>query len=290
MINPLKRTDAFRCSHEAHQRFGGKVSVYHVIKEKKCYPMGCLYFVWHCVLLEKGSHCRGGFSTPGRKCKGCTYYVEEKMHFQPRLMLAEGERVRLLDDLENYEQWFEKIRSRPQSLAGKIAIVKPWFEKTVDSSGSRLRVRGYLLVFKRGFIGNEPLEDSFYIRISSALMRQYGFVPKMKLEMTGEIKEDRGRIVVLHPKRIEVMHLGWGWHWTDEKAIVAVRTATLMKEQPELCLSCPWGSLADVIDRSEPEEKRYRNLFCLKGIADADACYISGLAKMRKQSVPHEKS
>ena len=38
LINQYKRRDVFRCSHESHLHFKSAVSVFHVIKEKKCYP------------------------------------------------------------------------------------------------------------------------------------------------------------------------------------------------------------------------------------------------------------
>jgi hypothetical protein len=281
--NPLKRTDVFRCRQEAHRRFNGSVSAYHVLREKKCWPSGCIYFLWHCIRLEKGMRCPHRFTVPGRKCAGCTYYVEEKLHFQPDLLMDAETREKFNEELEDFEAWLEKVSSVRQTVAGRIATVKPWFEKTVFSNGSRVQLRGYLLVLKRGFIGISALDDALYVRVPRPLMRQFMFVPKMKLEMTGEIREDRGRIVVHHPKSIEVLNRGWGRPWTDERALVAVRTATFLEEQPDRCLACPWGALADVVDRSEPDEKKYRNLFCLKGIADPDACYVPAMKKLRKK-------
>jgi hypothetical protein len=282
--NPLKRNDVFRCHQEAHQRFGGAVSAYHVLREKKCWPAGCIYFLWHCVRLEKGNRCPHKFTVPGKKCSGCTHYVEEKLHFQPELLLDTEACNRFYEDLEAFDAWFEKASSVRQAVAGRIATIKPWFEKTVFSDGSHLRLRGYLLVLKKGFIGMEALDDVFYVRVPRTLMQQIRFVPKMKLEMTGEIREDRGRIVVHHPKAVEVLNRGWGWPWTDDRALVSVKTATLMMDQPDHCLACPWGALADVVDRSEPDEIKYRNLFCLKGIADSDACYVPAMKKLHGEN------
>jgi hypothetical protein len=105
-------------------------------------------------------------------------------------------------------------------------------------------------------------------------MQSIGFVQKMKVEMLGELRDDRGRIVIHRPKRVEVIKPGWGRPWKRDKALVAVRTATLLKQQPEVCISCRWGALADVTDRREREERRYRNLYCLKGVAVPEGCYI----------------
>lgn len=284
MINPLKRTDVFRCRQEAHRRFGGAVSAYHVLREKKCWPAGCLYFVWHCVKLEKGGRCPQGFTVPGRKCGGCTHYAEDKLHFQPERLIEGAAYDAFLEDLEAYEAWIEKAsRGRPQ-VAGRIAAVKPWFERTVLAGGSRLRLRGYLLILRNGFVGVEAVDGPFYVRVSPGLMASFGFTAKMKVEMTGEIREDRGRIVVSHPKQVETRGRGWGWRWTDEKALVAVRTASHLDRQPEQCLSCPWGALADVSDYSEPEESRYRSLYCLKAVADPEGCYVNAMGKLRRKS------
>jgi hypothetical protein len=282
--NPLKRADVFRCRQEAHRRFGGAVSAWHVLREKKCWPAGCLYFVWHCVRLEKGMRCPRRFTVPGRLCGGCGHYVEEKLHFQPERLIGDADYEAFLEDLEAYDAWFEKAaRGRPP-VAGRIATVKPWFEKTVTSSGAPVRLRGYLLVLRGAFIGTESVDGPVFVRTPRSLMAAVGFAPRMRIELTGEVREDRGRIVVSHPKQVEALSRGWGWRWTDEKALVSVRTATLLESQPEQCLACPWGALADVTDRSGSEEKKYRNLFCLKSVADPEGCYVRAEKAVRRKS------
>jgi len=120
------------------------------------------------------------------------------------------------------------------------------------------------------------------VRGPRTLIAQHRFVAKMKVEFSGEVRGDRGRIIVHHPKGIEILNRGWGYRWTDENALVSVRTATLLEEQPDRCHACPWGALADVVDRSGDEERKYRNLFCLKGIADPEGCYVSAMNRPRK--------
>ena len=274
MRNAYKRLDVFRCSQEAHSEFEGRVSVYHVLKEKQCYPQGCLYFLWHCALLEKGNRCVQGYRYVGKNCKGCTYYVEEKIHLQPELLLDEEAYRVFLEDLDDFEDWLASVSFRRLAVAGKIKNVKPWFERTLYPKENRVRLMGYLLVFRRGFLGTTAFEDTFYVRVSERLVREYGFVPKMKVEMVGEVREDRGRIVVHRPGRVEVIKRGWGKPWRRDEALVAVRTATLLEEQPDPCLACRWGSLVDVVDRREAEEHRYRRLYCLKGVAEPDGCYV----------------
>ena len=280
MINQYKRIDVFRCSQEAHRRFEGRVSVYHVLKEKQCYPHGCIYFLWHCVLLEKGNRCIHGFQYTGKVCKGCTYFTEEKIHLQPELMLDETEYACFQDQLYDFEAWLDDVRFKRLSVAGRIKHVKPWFERRILPTEKHTKLFGYIIVFKRGFIGNEDFHDTIYIRVSESLMKTYQFVPKMKIEMHGEIREDRGRIIVHRPKRIEIIKSGWGKPMTRDYALVAMKTSTVLKEQPEHCLACRWGALIDVFDRTEWEERRYRSLCCLKGIADPDGCYVNSMARI----------
>jgi len=282
MVNPYKRLDVFQCSQEAHARFDGRVSVYHVLKEKQCYPQGCLYFHWHCILMEKGKRCIHKYQYVGKNCKGCSYFVAEKVHLQPELMLEPDAYQDFLEELEDFEAWLKDIRFRRLNVAGRVKFIKPWFEQVVLPAETHTKLRGYLLVFRRGFIGRKEFEDTFFVRISERMMRTYRFVPKMKIEMYGEIREDRGRIIVHRPQRIEILKPGWGRPLTWDRALVAIKTATLLPEQPDHCLACRWGALIDVVDREEFEEKRYRKLYCLKGISEPEGCYISGLSQSHR--------
>ena len=257
------------------------MSVYHVLKEKGCYPQGCLYFLWHCTLLEKGERCIHGYAYVGKNCRGCTYYDEEKVHLQPVLQVDDETYERFVSDLEDFELWLGDVQFARRSIGGRIACVKPWLEKRLQHEQTRLHLRGYLLVFKRGFIGLDAFDDTFYVRISERQMRAHGFVPKMRVEMTGEIRVDRGRIVVQRPKSIEVLSRGWGRPWRREGALVALRTATFLEVQPEPCVACRWGALVDVLDERDAEVKRYRNLYCLKGISDPAGCYVRAAGMMR---------
>ncbi len=281
-INQYKRLDVFRCSQDAHRHFNGRVSVYHVLKEKACYPKGCLYFLWRCGLFEKGHRCVSGYTYVGKFCKGCTYYIEEKVHLQPERVISEEAYDQFLEDLEEFETWIETVKFKSLGIAGRISTVKPRVETVLLPGERHLRIHGYLLVIKNGFIGQDMFMDTFYIRVSKQLMKQYRFVPKMRIELIGEIREDRGRLIVHRPRKIEILKKGWGFPWTDEKALVAVKTATLLKEQTDQCLECRWGTLTDVINRRHREETRYRNLYCLKGIASPEGCYVHAVGFSKK--------
>lgn len=274
MINQYKRRDVFCCSQEAHREFDGRVSVWHVLKEKGCYPQGCLYFLWHCALLAKGRACIKGYSWAGRNCTGCTHFIEDKIHLQPRITMSEGEYRNFLDDFESYELWLDEIAYKRLAVAGEIAAVKPWVERRVSHDGGHSRLLGYLLIIQNGFIGTSPISDTFYIRISRHLQKCEGFHAGMSVECSGEIRLDRGRIVVHRPKNIEVEAEGEGEVWTDTQALVAVKTAVRLQAQYEACHDCPWGALVDGVDQRERPHTRFRNLFCLKGIESPVGCPV----------------
>ena len=279
--NPYKRRDVFTCAQEAHARFGGRVSVYHVLKEKQCYPDGCLYFLWRCIRKEKGESCIHKYKYIGRNCKGCTYYWEEKVHFQPQCLVDEKTMADLMEQIESFESWLQSVRYKRLAIAGKIHTVKPWFEKTQTSQQNRLLFKGYLLILKTGHIQFDHYADAIYVRISEAHMRDHAFQSGMKLECHGEVREDRGRLVIHRPGQFEITGHGRGMLWSKEKALAQMKTAALHEEQPEQCLQCPWGILMDVHETSSGGEIFFRHLYCLKSIESADACYVYALHKER---------
>ena len=279
--NPYKRRDVFSCAQEAHARFKGRVSVYHVLKEKKCYPDGCLYFEWRCIRKEKGELCIHKYKFIGRNCKGCTYYWEEKMHFQPLCLVDQKTMDDLMEQIESFEMWLQSVRYKRLPVAGKIHTVKPWFEKTKTPHQNQLHFKGYLLILKTGHIAFDYFADTLYVRISEAHMRAHAFQPGMRFECQGEVREDRGRLVIHKPGQFEISGKGRGIAWTREKALTGMKTATQHEEQPEQCLQCPWGILTDVRETTSEGEGFSRQLHCLKGIESAEACYIYALHKER---------
>ncbi len=282
MINPYKRMDVFRCQQDAHKRFNGCVSAWHILKEKKCYPQGCLYFLWHCVLKEKGMKCIHGYDYIGRNCHGCTYFEEEKVHLQPSLLLDQEDFEIFEESIEAYDSWILSVQYRRLEIAGRISQIKPWFQKHIDSHHSRLKLMGYLVVFQKGFIGLDAYDSPFYMRISEHQLKEYGFRPKMRIDCIGEIREDHGRLIIHKPGSVEVHNKGWGYVMKKHEALVAIKTAIHLEDQPESCLHCRWSSLADVIDKSSGETVRKRSLYCLKGIVDPTGCYLRIQSKSTK--------
>lgn len=282
LFNLYKRRDIFCCDQEAHKEFNGRVSVYHVLKEKKCYPQGCIYFIWHCILLQKGQRCIKGYNYVGKNCKGCTYYNEEKIHLQPSLSISNEAYNQFLEEFEAFESWLGKHEYRQVPVAGRIRTIKPWFERRIQSGETHTRVHGYILVIKNGYIGTDWFRDTLYIRVSEGLMQKYRFVPKMKLELRGELREDRGRIVIHKPKQIEVIKPGWGRPFTKDRALVGLKTGSTLDVQSDQCLDCRWGALIDVHDQAKRQERRYRQLHCSKGVPDPVVCPYGPLMSLKK--------
>ena len=274
MNNPFKRRDVFQCSQEAHRAFQGRVSVYHVLNEKECYPQGCLSFVGFCSLLQKGRKCVHGFQFTGRKCKGCTYYLEEKIHHQPRLLLDEESYEIFLEELSEFEIWVNEIQYRPMEISGRISVIKPWFEQDILDHQKKTYLKGFLLILHKGFIGLKSFEDTIYIRVSHHQMQTYRFLPKMKIELLGDVRINHGRLVVHKPRKIEILKKGWGRPMSKAEALVSIKTAVLLKDQRDKCLDCRWGALVDVRQNKNGEESRFRHLYCLKSVVSPDGCYL----------------
>ena len=91
MKNPYKSTEIFRCVHESHQGYKNKISVYHILKARSCYPEGCIYFRWRCKLLNKKKKCHRGYRHVGRNCFGCKEFYDEKIHNFPELQVSQDE-------------------------------------------------------------------------------------------------------------------------------------------------------------------------------------------------------
>lgn len=290
--NPYKRMDVFQCRHGAHADFRGRVSPYHVLKEKACFPDGCLSFVWHCMRLTKGEPCIHGYRTAGKSCKGCTWFMDEKIHFQPECMLGGDAYARFLEELDAFDGWVESLEYKRVSVAGRIRSVKPHYQRVLYDRETHTRLRGYLLAVKPAYIGMDCFQDTLYIRITEGQMKAQGFVPKMKLECTGEIRLDRGRVVLHRPGRFEIVKKGWGKPWTRDRALVSIKTAKSLPVQPDRCLVCPWGVLVDTEDRRESGHPFRRRLFCLKGVENPPECYVDALrrAKRRKGKTPPKRA
>ena len=124
IINHYKRHDIFKCVHQSHVNFEHRVSVYHVLKEKQCYPEGCIYFNWRYRLLNKGKSCPRKFKHVGKNCFNCKDFYDEKEIFKPELLLSEEEYQIFIRKLNQFEDWLEELRGKDIEFSGIINSLK----------------------------------------------------------------------------------------------------------------------------------------------------------------------
>jgi hypothetical protein len=125
--NLYKRPDVFSCPHSSHHRFGGVLTPHHILNEKKCYPDGCMVFVWKCRLLDKGHACPKKFKHVGRQCFSCKQFFEEKYQQQPKLKISGEEFEKFKFKLEDFDFWLDGVIGREIELEATVKTVKPNF-------------------------------------------------------------------------------------------------------------------------------------------------------------------
>ena len=271
LVNQYKRRDVFRCRQEGHTAFDNQVSVYHVLKEKRCYPHGCLSFSWKCIRFNKGLSCPRGFHRVGRMCFGCKFFVDEKIHHRPQVMLPVESFEAFERELREFENWLEETRGREVNYSGTVLSVKP--HVTLDPSRNwRLSFHGFLVVLKDGFVDLVQFKDSCYLRVSGRVQEKHRFRPGDRLDFFARFKEDRGRIILEGINRVEIEHRAEGSWWDESRARLAVQMGTILEGQPKKCLDCEKGCLIDVKQRHGTGTRFHRRLFCLEGVRDPLLC------------------
>ncbi|MBN2090869.1 hypothetical protein JW964_14745 [candidate division KSB1 bacterium] len=272
MINQYKRMDVFRCNYQSHSKFENKVSVYHVLKKKNCWPAGCIAFKWKCLLQDKGKTCIKGYHYVGKNCQGCSYYQDIKINYQPIIILPAEEIVQFWEDLAEFEDWLLENKGKELNIYGEICSVKPLFRKNSSGSNETIRIGGYTLIFNTGYFGITPFEDFFYVNISQERQRQLQFAAGDVIEFSGRFEIDHGRLIFRNIRKIEFIEKGTATplEWSD--VLIAKETATLFKNQPTQCLNCRYGVLIDVFESGFQQKIERRQLYCLKGIPDVQLC------------------
>ena len=282
MINQYKRLDVFRCKLDSHNSFAGKVSVYHVLKVKKCRPQGCFYFKWHCRLLEKGTRCKKGYKHAGKNCSSCRYYYEEKFHKVPEIILKQEHYKEFLRELEGFEDWLSDNLGRRLEIYGRVNFVGPRLIKTVYPKNSRLSLKGYLVNFAESYLGRTHVEDFVYLQLSPGAQKRLRLARGDLLEFEAELRLDEGRLVLEAPRKMDFLQRGPETFEPDlSAALVDSRMAAQLAGQDEKCLNCERGRLVDVVEKSidRPRFLR-RELFCLEGVKDPVICSYNAMKKL----------
>lgn len=273
MKNPYKRLDIFRCKYDSHAKFDYKVSTYHVLRIKNCYPHGCLSFKWKCNLLDKGKSCHKGYQFVGKKCFGCKHYYDEKINHHPELLISENEYHEFLDELEEFEDWLESIQGKDIDFWGVIDTVKPRLTKVINKDESVVHLEGYILHFKEAYLDQIHWEDPCYAIIYADQQQRHRFAAGDDLEFKCRVEIDRGRLIFKKIRATEFRQKSNQQAWTNSQALVAKGTATLFENQLAKCLHCEKGVLVDVTDKTNSHWERKRELYCLAAFPSPDVCF-----------------
>lgn len=280
MKNPYKRTDVFACNYQGHAKFKHRVSVHHVMRQKKCYPQGCLFFKWSCELKNKGKRCQRGFNYVGRLCEGCTHYLDEKIHYQPRILISGKAYEDFETELEEFDEWVMEHQGRDLDVLCEVNSIKPRFKKTISNGKAQLRLDGYLLVMRHGYIGMTEFDDYFYANISPGQQDRLRFAPGDTFESRGRMTLDHGRVVFNKVWSVIFESRSGKETWNNSRALVARSSASAFENQPESCIKCQYGALVDTTELLDGQKKFTRSLFCLEGINNPQACTISVMKKV----------
>ena len=282
MINQYKRLDVFRCRLDSHRSFSGRVSVYHVLKVKRCLPEGCFYFKWRCRLLDKGTRCIKGYHYPGRNCNSCRFYYEDKLHKVPEIRLDQAGYRRFQRELEEFEDWLGDNLGRRIEVQGRVNFVGPRLIKKIYPRGHKLYLRGYLANFSGCFLGRDRLDDYVYLRLSPGLQERVRLARGDELEFEAALTLDEGRLVLEHPRRFEFSVRGpEPFDPRRDGALVDLHSAASLDRQYERCINCERGRLVDVVERGiDGDRFLHRELYCLEGVENPGECCYSAFKEI----------
>lgn len=271
--NEFKRMDVFRCRHQSHEPFEYKVSAFHILNRKQCFPQGCAYFRWRCKLFEKGKPCIRGYNYVGRLCFGCPHFIDEKVSNRPELRIASEAYEQWIERYHDFAEWVEKKQNREAQILGIVLAVKPRFQRFIYPNYETLSLRGFQIGFSEAFVDTDHLDDDCYAVVSGAFQDRWQLRPQMRVEFRGRLTLNRARIVFTRLHKVEVAETSKeAVEWNSSKALVARSVATGFDWQPAKCLKCKYSVLADVEDRRQPEVVERRQLFCLQGVPHPDVC------------------
>jgi len=292
--NAYKRTDIFHCTYTPHHRFEDDVSVYHVMKNRKCFPSGCVQFKWRCQKFDKGQKCPRGYSWIGRKCTGCKYYYEEKQGYSSEIRISSEEFESFLEELKEWEEWLAEVRDREVEFRGTVHTVKPHM-KAFDGrdGGHYLKFVGWLLTFRSAIVGYDRFEDPIYIHASRSQMKRFHFRTGMDVDGLGTFALDRGRPLLRRFHRVEVLNGDEieATEVTETEAHVAAASGETFSPAPEKCMLCERGILVDVEGEKSRQSNPNRLLLCLEGMSAPDVCLFhlrDALAGARRPVVTHQ--
>lgn len=273
MINHYKRNDIFKCMHLSHKRFGNRVSVYHVLKVKNCFPNGCISFEGVCRLLNKGQNCVKGYNYAGANCTRCSYFKEQKIIRNPEILLQKDEYENFLDDLDCFEEWIERNRGRFLQFRGTISWIKPSFEKKIYRKNTATILKGFIIGFKNSFIDIERFDDYTYALFTGNEQDRLALSRGDEIEFSGKFDMDNGMIMFYNHKQLEIITRAYQFEPpTSSQAKVALAVSKILTKKDEKCTDCPSGSLIYIKDFTGNKLKQFRRFICAEGYENAEVC------------------
>ncbi|MCK4412276.1 MAG: hypothetical protein KAY32_01905 [Candidatus Eisenbacteria sp.] len=285
MRNCYKRDDIFTCRQEVHRRFDHRVSAFHVLCEKGCYPEGCVSFVWKCKLLGKGGRCPKGYRHVGSNCTQCRYYDEEKIHAHPELQVSAEAYVAFLAECAEFDEWLAGHARRPVEVGGRVSDIRPCLVKVLEGSRARTHLRGFLLRLERAYVGLQGFDDPIYLPVSRGQQERLRLAAGDRVEAEAWVRLDRGRLLGDRPRRLRVEERGGEAPPRWDGALLDCLGAVPLHDQPERCLRCERGVLVDVETPAgpggPPRGRRRRELLCLEGIGRPNDCPYQALRELR---------
>ncbi|RPI01235.1 MAG: hypothetical protein EHM72_06965 [Calditrichaeota bacterium] len=229
-------------------------------------------FKWTCALKNKGKTCIRKFNHIGRLCEGCSHFLDEKIHYQPRIVIDNAAFERFQQEIEEFDEWVAEHRERDLDIWCRVRLIKPRFRKIIYGAKAQLRLEGYLLVSKEGFIGLTPFDDYFYAYLTPQQQDRLRISANDTFDARGRMKLDRGRVLFSALWAIQIQERSGGITWNNSRALVAKNSAVELSDQPESCLHCPYGALADVVIQEKQQNKLVRTLYCLEGYPTPEVC------------------
>ncbi len=272
--NLLKSPDVFKCRHPAHKQFGYSVSPYHVIVEKRCYPDGCVEFLWRCNKFENGRKCPKNYKHVGRGCSSCKDFRDDKIHYEPTAAKNENELKRFIDQLNEFRGWLENMSDKRVRFSGVVESVKAHLAMIVENNKKTVMMDGFYASFLSGYFNNEKFDDKVYLRLSGKLLSKLKLAPGDEIESDVVFTEERGRIILRNPRNVEIERNGGTPIISQSRAHVGRATGKIINGAIVNCKSCEYCSLIDIEDRSRRKTIRYRRFYCLRGITETDNCPV----------------
>jgi len=269
--NLYKVNGIFLCPHRQHKHSEKGTSVWHILKNKKCYPDGCISFLWKCRKFDQRRKCHRDKKHVGRECFSCKFFYEEKLMFQPEVKISQDKFAEFQEQLVEFEDWLELLKGKRIEVRGTIDRILPLLVNNSYDRRLRIECRGILFYFRSGIFGYDRFDDPFYARLSFKTYERYKLSVGDEIDMLAELRIDRGRFVFWKTGSIEVVRPGNGEQVPLNSLQQAKFTGSLIDGQPAKCLTCINGLMIDNIKADGRKEPR-RLVYCLRGVADYHYC------------------